>query len=676
MTNWRFIFNSEERGEYETAHEPMSWRDRETRLVRNMNTYGITREITSPIVFIKDAKAYVQDVFNQSGYNANITFRVFEYNPLIRDYEQYFSGVLILKGIEIGPSELQVMATPNTIQERIKNRGNTEIELSSTFSIGGNAVFVENEITALLHSRLIVQSQSNLWASEKTIPMTSGQLLQIGWDEYPKDDLKGWIKERVTIASSEVFPVYKCEEGGNHVFDVFFAVDSSSGYEDELQFYYRLNNNSPVPVSTSYVSVVDGFSYSFYLVEFDGTIAMEPGDTFYFYGVCGRSFTAKVGVRGFTRYPALDEDRFTVNARTYNEPNEAGGFLAFEAFNQVLKSVTDRKTILSSSVLGRTDLGYNVDGAAALNMITSGAKIANKTGNVKTTLNKLLKAFKCAYNLGMSVVSLPDGTEKVVVEEMPYFFKNKVGVTLTDVWNLRKRVAVDLVHNRVNAGYAKYETDINNSQDDYCTQSTYIIPGLFIENELDLLNPFIASMYAIEQKRRLAGSDDEKFDNDVFIISLVRDIEGYKSRTNEGFESVLGIEDPASAYNLDLHLSRCLERHGNYIASNYYKKNGLLGYSASESASNLQTLKSGENRYKEERKAIQSKALTNPLWFPEVYEFEAKLTTSQDREVQAKMFEIIEVVTPYETVYGYLMERTRSEGNEATFTLLRANYNG
>lgn len=284
MTNWRFIFNSEERGEYETAHEPMSWRDRETRLVRDMNTYGITREITSPIVFIKDAKAYVQDVFNQSGYNANITFRVFEYNPLIRDYEQYFSGVLILKGIEIGPSELQVMATPNTIQERIKNRGNTEIELSSTFSIGGNAVFVENEITATLHSRLIVQSQSNIWANEKTIAMTSGQHLQVGWDEYPKDDLKGWIKERVTIASSEVFPVYKCEEGGNHVFDVFFAVDSSSGYEDELQFYYRLNDNSPVPVSTSYVSVVDGFSYSFYLVEFDGTIAMDPGDTFYFMG--------------------------------------------------------------------------------------------------------------------------------------------------------------------------------------------------------------------------------------------------------------------------------------------------------------------------------------------------------------------------------------------------------
>lgn len=383
-----------------------------------------------------------------------------------------------------------------------------------------------------------------------------------------------------------------------------------------------------------------------------------------------------MGVRGFTRYPAIDDDRFTVNAKTYNEPNEAGGFLSFEAFNQVLKSVTDRKTILSSSILGRTDLGYNVDGAAALNMITSGAKIANKTGTVKTTLNKLLKAFKCAYNLGMSVVSLPDGTEKVVIEEMAHFFKNKVGVTLTDVWNLRKRVAVDLVHNRVNAGYTNYETDVNNSSDDFCTQSTYIIPGLFIENELDLLNPFIASMYAIEQKRRLAGSDDEKFDNDVFIISLVRDIEGYKSRTNEGFESVLGIEDPASAYNLDLHLSRCLERHGNYIASNYYKKNGLLGYSASESASNLQTLKSGENRYKEERKAIQSKALTNPLWFPEVYEFEAKLTTSQDREVQAKMFEIIEVVTPYETVYGYLMERTRSEGNEATFTLLRANYNG
>jgi len=678
MIKWRFILNSEERGEYETQNEPMSWRDRETRLVRDMKTYGVTREITSPIVFIKDAKAYVQDVFNKAGYNASVTFRVFEYNPLIRDYEQYFSGVLILKGIEIRPSELQVMATPNTIQERIKNRGNTEVELSSIFSIGGTAVFSEDEITPSLHSRLIVQSQSNRWTGEKALPMTSGQLLQIGWDDYPKDELKGWKKERITIATSEVFPVYKCEEGGDHVFDVFFAVDSSSGFEDEIQFYYRVNNGSPVLVTTTYQSVVDGFTYSFFAVTLDATIALIPGDAFYFYGVCNRNFTAKVGISGFSRYPELDEDRFLVDANTYIEAKEVGGFLAFEAFNQVLKHVTDKRAILSSAVLGRTDIGYNVDGAAALNMLTSGAKISNKTGVIKTTLNKLLKAFKCAYNLGMSVVVLPDGTEKIIIEEMGHFFKGKVGITLTKVWNIRKRVAEEMIHNKVNVGYTNHETEISNSQDDFCTESNYIIPGLFVNNELDLLNPYIASMYAIEQKRRQVGSSskNEKYDNDEFLISLVREGEGYKSRTNEGFESVSGVVDPESCYNLDLHLSRCLDRHTNYIASNYYKKQGLLGYTTSESASNLQTLKTGENRLREERKSIQSRAMQRPLFFPEIYEFEAKLTTTQDRQIQEKMFEIIQVITPYETIHGYLLERSRSENNEANFTLLRANYNG
>lgn len=665
---------SQERGEVELSNEPTNWRERETRLVRDMSSFGVTREITSPITFILDGFAYVKDVFNISGYNSLVNIDVFQFDTEIREYVSYFSGELIMKTCEITDSQIQVLATPSGVASLIKDKGDKVVELDSFQTFTGQWIVNLPKVLINMHSRVINRTQVAVWENERNYNLNTGRLLQIGFDRFDIDEINGWARERATIDSTEVFPLIRAEESGNYIFDVDFYIKSNTDNGDEIDFFYRINQNSPVAVNTSFL--VTGGQY-YFKVELDESIALNRGDAFYFYGVPNRNFIATLQYQS-DRPVSLTADKFNVIAETVGEFVLPFGLPAFECFEQVLKIIAGPRTILSSNALGRETLGYSQDGEAGMNMIVSGAGLASKPENLKVSFNSLFQSFRAMYNLGFDVVRNPDLSYNIVIEPFEFFFSKRLGYTISGVSNFRKRVAQEYIFDEVEVGFQKFESGMPGSLQDSHGRSTYTLPGRFVNQKLQIISDLIGSANFIEKKRRDFDSQNTRTtgDQDVFIVNLTRTESGLVARKNEGFDEVTGISSPETMFNLDIHPDRMLRRWGSYINSVFYKNPGLIRFTQSETLSELSTKKDEELFTSTERSSINSEEFPPARFFPEVYEFDCKLTATQDRELLNHKYDVIEVVDGKERYFGYLLERSRKESNSASFTLLRANYNG
>jgi hypothetical protein len=678
---WRFVLRSEFRGEVELFHEPENWRSRETKLVRDMKLYGISLEISSPFVFIKDGYAYVKDCFNRLGYNAQVFIDVFQYDAPSRRYVSYFSGELIMKTVDIEDVRLTVQATPTAIQRQLKDRAGKEVLIDTTFSFDyGYIAFELPQVFVKTHSRIIKRTLSGAWRESRAYTLTSGEFLQLGFDELLINELPGVIKERATIDTTEVFPLIKVEEEGEYTFDVEFLIRVDTANGDELSFFYKINRyGTPVAVPAVFASVSP---YNYFTVTCDDTITLKKGDLLYFYAVANRNHVARIYVGGVTGRPTgAPEDKWILTGLTTIGDIFPTGILAYEAVEKSLKNMLGNEVSLLSGALGRTDLGYAVDGLAGMNWIGTGRGLAAKGGQIKTSFQKLfIDGLAPLYNLGMDTDRATDGSPRIIIEEVDYFFTGRVGFEINGVSELRKRVADTLIYDEVKVGFSKWESKLPGSNQDPHTRANYLIPARFVDSTLDLSSSLIASSWLIEEKRRdyLNFTTKTENDNDLFVLNILRNEVGlFETKRDEAYEEVSGVEDADSLYNLDLIPSRVVRRWGRNIAACYYRSADLLQFASAESESALETKLESEDFPVKERDVISSAQLGSPLWLPEVYEFTCKLTAVQDRELLKQRYGIIKVLDNEQNAYyGYLMERSRTEKNEAQFTLLRANYNG
>jgi hypothetical protein len=632
-----------------------------------MDYYGISREITGPIVFIKDGYAYVKDCFNQRGYNAQVFIDVFEFNTELRRYDPYFSGELMMKSVDMDRVSISVLATPSGVASLLKDKGDNKVNLETGFSLDGFFVFDVPLVNVTRRPMTIDRRMESTWdGSANTYGLTNGQKLQLGPGTITADELPGFVKERATIGSSEVFPILNCEEAGTYTFDVDFIIGVGS---DNLVWKYRKNDDTPVTVSKTYTAF-------YQRVTCVDQVTLQKGDKLYFYADVTANVTATLPF--VSGRPAGVTDKYNVRAATSFSTFPPFGLMAYEAMNQTIKLVTNERTDLVSMALGRTDLGYAADGPAALNFVTTGAGLAGRNVALNVSFAELYESMRNLYHLGMDIIEDGYGRTQVVIEGFDYFFSGRVGWQITGVSNLRKRVAQELIYSEVKVGFDKYESNLPGAQEDPNTEVTYIVPGRFVNKTLDIRSKIAGSPYLIEEKAREWNQPNKKTtaDQTLFLLNMRRQGLGFETARNEAFTEASGIANVATMYNLDIHPARVIQRWSSHISPCFYRNAGLLRWASAESSSVLRTQKSGEMIPAIEGESLADTALLRPKWLPEIYEFDCKLTAAQDRQLLARKYDIIQVQDEDNTLYGYLLERTRKENNEASFTLIRANYNG
>lgn len=172
------------------------------------------------------------------------------------------------------------------------------------------------------------------------------------------------------------------------------------------------------------------------------------------------------------------------------------------------------------------------------------------------------------------------------VEQREYFYNDQEIIELGDIGDYSEEVSKELVYSTISIGYRKY-LEASNAQakggqqliDQFATNHEYATPiksnaGAYIK-----LSEFLASGDALENTRRYqfttaTQQDSTTYDDDTFIVSLVRDGGGFATEKNEAFTTVTGILSPETAYNLRHPPKRNFLNHAKWLNGGMYYKSG------------------------------------------------------------------------------------------------------
>lgn len=371
------------------------------------------------------------------------------------------------------------------------------------------------------------------------------------------------------------------------------------------------------------------------------------------------------------------ETYLAFKSKTIAESSNVSTVLLFEAVKRCCEYYTNVQDCFYSDLLGRTDLGYAQDGEASLIGLTSGNKLRGINKPVLISLKDILEFINARFCVGFSF-EIINGKWMFRLEKLSYYYrKNEVVLDLGPVYDIKKKTVEKGYWNMFIYGYSgKLDIGQVNAIDEFNTLRKSSLPIVNTKNKLDVSTKIRASGNQIEFQRRLKGTTkDSKLDDENFVVSLVRNGDGYKTKTTEGYIRIENVQFAPTGYNYDLSPGRCLQAWRPYIASCLF-----------ESLSKTVTFRYGEINYEmisqrdDEPFPIfenGSYDLTNddPYFNPENYEFSFRLTRDQLKLLKLNPFAVIRATDRFDfQVEGYInhgkgIEHDPNRGT-ATFELL------
>ena len=273
--------------------------------------------------------------------------------------------------------------------------------------------------------------------------------------------------------------------------------------------------------------------------------------------------------------PLPVENYVRITAQTTFPDSTGEGFLLHDVGSEVVKRIAGAELV--SEYLGGTltqSRSYPENGCEWNHILMKGLHLRTYTVDEK----KFFQSFKewwtganPIFNLGLSYDTI-DGQTVIRCEEKSYFFDPTPLVNLSWVNNIVRYHDKDHIFKKISIGYEKWQAEEVSSIDDPQTKRTYATAFETIGTDKTLYSKFMAASLSIEVTRRKSQdlTTDFKFDNDTFIIAVKGDefaspSGAFEPERDEDFDSITGLLNPESRYNLLLTPLRSLFRWMNYF---------------------------------------------------------------------------------------------------------------
>jgi len=463
-----------------------------------------------------------------------------------------------------------------------------------------------------------------------------------------------------------------------------------------------VNMGSIAGYSTSSTSYSTTFSFSG-----STTISLEFGDKIWLawgitggtgYSVTTGPFTGNVT----WQWDYTDADLNISIDSTYPETT-CQAYAIHEAWARIVGAITDQSDPVRSTLFGRTNSSphsYASNGCDSFGAITSGLAIRGFSASEKpvvVSMSDMFEACNSIWNLGIGIESGGSG-EVVRIEKKSYFYDTTTLIQLQNVSGLRMKVDDSYYYNEANIGFSKWESEEVQGLDEISTRQQWYLPINATQQTLEAMSKFIASGYGIEVTRRLGttGQDttDWKYDNDVFVICLKRGVDGNgdpdeldETETDENYSAVSGITNSDTRYNLRISPKRNLLRWMYFLNAGLTKKPGEnilfqegvgnFGMSSTMTANSCDGDFSGASLDEDADMAWDNANIrtSDPVWLPEIYEFDYPITHTEFQTILANPERAIEFSGSYSDFKkGFILEMSyKIATGEARFMLLRAN---
>lgn len=555
--------------------------------------YGtVMRSISESLRFVKEGAAYIKDLFDSHGIDAECSIIIKTINLTNKTYSTVYEAVLDFSTYKSDSDFVEIALISSSESELLASRENVEIDLTASEDLDGNT------LTGLPTQDTLQLSPVDLiyWAVPETAnigylftspPGTNPleiypslynveNFIGADFDESNGQyhNTSGSAKNilfdySILLGLSGSFGLSSGVAGDQIVieFDVYRRGDSSLIYHFDDTYQIPLGSTSGSK-STSFSQLIadsdldeiaDGDYQGIYV---DFTLGYSGGATPYLnFNLSG----------SFTKYEMTLVDESPLAA------TDCYAFKPLDAIKRAFK-IMGITTVPSSTVFGS-------GGDFELCYLTTGKRIREfgSTEPFNISFRDLFAALSNIFGIWMN--------ESFQFEKHATFLSNTTGLIITKYSNLEYSVANDLYLNSIKIGYENQDYNESNGLIEYNTEFEFATVNK-TDKKVDKISGIRADGLGIEYTRRknssTTGTEDTDADNDVFIISCVNDAGTLRPEIGSDFTTVTGLRNSDQYYNLFLTPKRNLIRNGLLLNTSLYHKTKEVKYLKSKNKINLE----------------------------------------------------------------------------------------
>jgi len=653
--------------------EPIGYKNDEKEFARHEQYHGIISRFSNASKFIGSGKDYIKLIDDIEGINGEIKMKREERHPQTDDWNLSYSGYLDLSTLELENNEASIKFNSGGIEQLLKARESEQVEIDRTTTIDGKTIPALEPITVGMDGRRIflktkyevqeVENKVRLY--NQTNGQTRGSTTPVPLNLTGKSHEAAQSPIVSTLVGDNTWDRSGNGETGlmlfaisdrDRILKIKFSVSFKVNFLqfDDINFFrfwlrlatyknasdYIFKENRMLFTDDSY-SRLNGKTFS---VNFEDAITLLAGESLAlvfdqnFDGANGHSAHLEIQPENIVSSFFIEEDSFF-------EKSQSKAVLAHELLDRLVTIGTNKENAFYSEFLGRTDLGYPVDGPGSLIGVAHGfwirqfdklpiptenPKVENLFKPLTTSFKDAVASLDAVHNIGIGIETVGN-KERVRLEELSYFYNNNVTIRLPlQVKKVKRYKATNYYYSGLEFGSEKggdYQEAMG--LDEYNTKSTFTTVINRVKETYSKISKYRPDSYGMEFARRkpksLNDTEDTPYDTDNFIMDLKRGVTSIfeQRKWQDDFEKEpTGVFNPESATNLRFSPFNCLLRHSWWFGGGFKKYlTDYVSYGSSTANSQLKTKLIGKNEYAENGNIINSE-LMKARFFPEWIEFE------------------------------------------------------
>ncbi|MES2796654.1 MAG: hypothetical protein V4683_11840 [Bacteroidota bacterium] len=653
--------------------EPIGYKNDEKELTRHDQYHGIISRFSNASKFTGSGKDYIKLIDDIEGINGEIISKREERHPQTDEWNLSYSGYLDLSTLELENNEASIKFNSGGIEQLLKARESEQVEIDRTTTIDGKTIPALEPITVGMDGRRIflktkyevqeVENKVRLY--NQTNGQTRGSTTPVPLNLTGKSHEAAQSPIVSTLVGDNTWDRSGNGETGlmlfaisdrDRILKIKFSVSFKVNFLqfDDINFFrfwlrlatyknasdYIFKENRMLFTDDSY-SRLNGKTFS---VNFEDTITLLAGESLAlvfdqnFDGANGHSAHLEIQPENIVSSFFIEEDSFF-------EKSQSKAVLAHELLDRLVTIGTNKENAFYSEFLGRTDLGYPVDGPGSLIGVAHGfwirqfdklpiptenPKVENLFKPLTTSFKDAVASLDAVHNIGIGIETVGN-KERVRLEELSYFYNNNVTIRLPlQVKKVKRYKATNYYYSGLEFGSEKggdYQEAMG--LDEYNTKSTFTTVINRVKETYSKISKYRPDSYGMEFARRkpksLNDTEDTPYDTDNFIMDLKRGVTSIfeQRKWQDDFEKEpTGVFNPESATNLRFSPFNCLLRHSWWFGGGFKKYlTDYVSYGSSTANSQLKTKLIGKNEYAENGNIINSE-LMKARFFPEWIEFE------------------------------------------------------
>lgn len=678
------------------TYSPTGWRDVLIKYFRNIRYWGVTRDMTVPMDFVRDGYTILKFVLWQpdGGIETIAYLGILKLDEVNRPaiYKPWYFSQLNFSKFKQARRSIKIEALEGGMSKVWKAFENTKFVID-----------IDNDpehVNVLLDGINLFGKQNMIIADGILDPVGEiGDLFDFNF-LMVKAQQEGFAPGiLVSDSTYEQFietdvPTstnYFLREDGTNPVVVNVKIKGVLHLKlktkrDNTWFFASLiksNSTTPFPITKYWIYNVVTEGDTIFTTEgeiqnipIDFTIPISPGDKLWFNGKVGNG----TGFGQDSAWEILPDSEIVIEYQGKISPTFVKGLYLRRVLEKLVEKMVGTFDILSpDNIYTQSDW---LDAKKDV-IVTSSDAIRGLPATIETSISDFFKAVN-HYSAGLEIKN-----QRIRIEPRDFFFTDEVVLDLGEVKDCTLEPASDLAFNKIKVGTPD-EIDYQdvNGKFEFTQTQNWRAPVTVEDAEYDLTLPYRVDPYGIELLRKgYVGKDstDVKGDNDVFMLH----IEANKQILNLGFFTIEyynlnrpaftlleGVPDPVGIFNIEFSPKRTILNNMNDILSRLDRLDGkLIEMTSAIKNAELKTTLAGVTV--DEDAPIQIGSIGTKKFQPYYFNFTTKVPVTLPPIIDEKPYGKIRFTYNGNEWFGRWMDGGIKEGDKDTqvFKLLVAENN-